>query len=266
MGDCCFDAAHPGAHPHPSMRPSRAAPGASPVRASPRLARARRVAARASSSSSPRRRGAGLLLDPYRVLGVADDAAPEEVQLAYRRLAKTWHPDVNPAPGAAARFRRVNAAYEILGDPSRRDAFDRGLLDDRARTVDDDVAFAPSARTRRAANERAYGGDGRDERDDENASARARARARARRRDGAPGGSDAAVAPMDEARRERALRSMTAKKIASVWTAWCRGWFAALQLGVPAACGYWILRATAAEELARRGAEDLAPWLARVGG
>jgi curved DNA-binding protein CbpA len=196
------------------------------------------------------------------VLGVADDAAPEEVQLAYRRLAKTWHPDVNPAPGAAARFRRVNAAYEILGDPSRRDAFDRGLLDDRARIVDDDVAFAPSARTRRAANERAYGGDGREEREKENVSARARAR----RRDGAPGGSDAAVAPMDEARRDRALRSMTAKKIVRLWTAWCRGWFAALQLGVPAACGYWILRATAAEELARRGAEDLAPWLARVGG
>ena len=173
-------------------------------------------------------------------------------------------PRREPAPGAAAGFRRVNAAYEILGDPSRRDAFDRGLLDDRARTVDDDVAFAPSARTGRAANERAYGGDGRDERDDENVSARARARARWR--DGAPGGSDAAVAPMDEARRDRALRSMTAKKIARVWTAWCRGWFAALQLGVPVACGYWILRATAAEELARRGAEDLAPWLARVGG
>jgi molecular chaperone DnaJ len=61
---------------------------------------------------------------PYVELGVESDALPEEIKLAYRRLARSTHPDVNPS--SAARFRRVNAAYELLSDTNRRALFDRG--------------------------------------------------------------------------------------------------------------------------------------------
>ena len=62
---------------------------------------------------------------PYDELGVGSGASTEEIKLAYRRLARLTHPDVNP--GSASRFRRVNAAYRLLSDSTRRAAFDRGV-------------------------------------------------------------------------------------------------------------------------------------------
>lgn len=63
---------------------------------------------------------------PYEVLGVARDATGDDIQRAFRKLARQHHPDKNLGDaGAAERFRRVNEAYELLSDPSKRDAFDR---------------------------------------------------------------------------------------------------------------------------------------------
>src|SRR6516225_1128371 len=69
--------------------------------------------------------------DPYKVLGVARDATDEEIRRAYRKLAKQLHPDLNPANRAAAeeRFKKVSAAYEIIGDPEKRRQYDRGEID-----------------------------------------------------------------------------------------------------------------------------------------
>jgi molecular chaperone DnaJ len=68
--------------------------------------------------------GADGALDYYAALGVAPGASAAEIRTAFRRLARQYHPDVNPDPGAAERFRTIVAAYEVLSDPARRAAYD----------------------------------------------------------------------------------------------------------------------------------------------
>ena len=65
--------------------------------------------------------------DPYEVLGVPHDASEEDIKKAYRRLAKKYHPDLNPGdPEAAKKMQEVNAAYEQLQNPGQRNAaYDR---------------------------------------------------------------------------------------------------------------------------------------------
>ena len=64
--------------------------------------------------------------DPYHVLGIDEAATDAEVRAAYRRAARSNHPDMNPhAPLAGERMRIVQQAYEILGDPVRRAAYRR---------------------------------------------------------------------------------------------------------------------------------------------
>src|SRR6478672_10972182 len=63
--------------------------------------------------------------DFYEVLGVSRDADRDEVQQAYRRLARKNHPDVNKDPGAEERFKEINEAYSALSDPELRKRYDR---------------------------------------------------------------------------------------------------------------------------------------------
>src|SRR6266849_10055563 len=62
--------------------------------------------------------------DYYAVLGVTREASEDEVRSAYRKLARQYHPDVNNADEASARFREVTEAYEVLADPQRRQRYD----------------------------------------------------------------------------------------------------------------------------------------------
>ena len=68
--------------------------------------------------------------DPYSVLGVSKGASAAEIKNAFRKQAKKLHPDANKHdPRAASRFAELNAAYEILGEDTKRKAFDRGEID-----------------------------------------------------------------------------------------------------------------------------------------
>lgn len=62
--------------------------------------------------------------NPYDVLGIKSKADVQDIKKAYKKLAKEWHPDKNPSPGAEAKFIEINQAYELLMDPERRRLFD----------------------------------------------------------------------------------------------------------------------------------------------
>jgi curved DNA-binding protein CbpA len=64
-------------------------------------------------------------IDPYKILQVDSEAEDEVIRAAYRRLARKYHPDLATAPEAASRMAAMNAAWELIGDPIARKAFDR---------------------------------------------------------------------------------------------------------------------------------------------
>jgi hypothetical protein len=66
----------------------------------------------------------GFVADHYGVLGVSRKATAAQIKEAYRRNARRLHPDVNPDPWAAERFKEMTHAYEVLGDEKRRAEYD----------------------------------------------------------------------------------------------------------------------------------------------
>ncbi len=63
--------------------------------------------------------------DYYEVLGISKGASDDEIKKAYRKLAKQYHPDVNKAPDAEAKFKEINEAYEVLSDPQKKATYDQ---------------------------------------------------------------------------------------------------------------------------------------------
>ena len=64
--------------------------------------------------------------DLYEVLGLTKTATDDEIKKAYRKLAKQYHPDLNPGDKTAeAKFKEVNEAYEVLSDPKKKANYDQ---------------------------------------------------------------------------------------------------------------------------------------------
>ena len=63
-------------------------------------------------------------IDYYKILGVPRNATQEEIQRAYRKRARKYHPDVNKEKDAEAEFKKINEANEVLKDPEKRKRYD----------------------------------------------------------------------------------------------------------------------------------------------
>lgn len=61
----------------------------------------------------------------YETLEVSENATPEEIKKAYRKLARKYHPDVNKDPKAEEKFKEINAAYEVLSDATKKQQYDQ---------------------------------------------------------------------------------------------------------------------------------------------
>lgn len=62
--------------------------------------------------------------DYYKIMGVSRDASDKEIKMAYKRLARKYHPDINKEPDAEDKFKELGEAYEVLKDPEKRKIYD----------------------------------------------------------------------------------------------------------------------------------------------
>ncbi|MFD1938338.1 DnaJ C-terminal domain-containing protein [Nonomuraea mangrovi] len=96
--------------------------------------------------------------DFYQALGVSRTASQDEIQRVYRKLARTYHPDVNKDPEAEERFKEISEAYQVLSDPETRRRYD--AFGEDFRRVPEDVDPETWARARAGAGAGARAGGG----------------------------------------------------------------------------------------------------------
>ena len=73
--------------------------------------------------------------DPYQILNISPSATSAEIKKAYLKLAKKFHPDLNPGDKHAEdKFKEISAANDLLSDPEKRQKFDAGEIEDRKST------------------------------------------------------------------------------------------------------------------------------------
>lgn len=88
------------------------------------------------------RKGMAEAKDYYRILGVALDATEEEIKSAYRKMAKKYHPDAHPGDRECERkFREINEAYGILGDPGKRKRYNTENNKDKVKASRPEVNY-----------------------------------------------------------------------------------------------------------------------------
>ncbi|MBB4798544.1 DnaJ-class molecular chaperone [Brevundimonas bullata] len=96
--------------------------------------------------------------DPYKELGVARGASADEIKKAFRKLAKELHPDKNPGDKVSEeRFKRITAAFDLLGDAEKRAKYDRGEIDADGR---EQYRAPPGGGTGRSGGFGGFGGSG----------------------------------------------------------------------------------------------------------
>ena len=71
--------------------------------------------------------------DYYKVMGVSRDAAAKDIKMAYRRLARKYHPDISKEPNAEEKFKELGEAYDVLKDPKKRKVYDQYATDWQSR-------------------------------------------------------------------------------------------------------------------------------------
>jgi len=161
---------------------------------------------------------------PYDELGVARDATPTEIKIAFRRRAKATHPDADGGDVTGESFRRACAAHEVLMDDARRMMIDDGIVDRAGgfEWVEGEIRTTLDGARRSAAPKKTKAKTEKTE--------------------------TSTVTPWDEkvmsspSDRDKILRAWYFRRFQTYWRRWCEAWFGFLSVGAPlaaaCACAY----------------------------